>query len=124
MCDAERMSVSVDESARSLRERAQQARAERERRAAQIRADVEAQLRASLPAGGRAWLIGSLAWGEFGERSDVDLVLKDVDAAEASRIEEAVARAAGAPVDLINLDDLPASFRQRVERDGIAIDGR
>jgi len=27
----------------------------------------------------RAWLIGTLAWGGFGERSDVDLVLEGLD---------------------------------------------
>lgn len=118
------MSVSVEESARSLRERALRARAEREDRARRVRADVEMQLRAHLPPEARAWLIGSLAWGEFGERSDVDLVLDGVTDPDASRIEEAVARAAGVEVDLLYLGDLPPSFRQRVERDGIRIDGR
>ena len=40
-----------------------------------------------LPAGTRAWLVGSLAWGGFGERSEVDLVLDGVSGPLATAIE-------------------------------------
>jgi predicted nucleotidyltransferase len=80
-------------------------------------------LRGPLPPGGRAWLIGSLAWGGFGAHSDVDLVLADVDGPRATAIEIAVCKAVGVEVDLLILKDLPQSFRERVEREGMAIHG-
>jgi predicted nucleotidyltransferase len=76
-----------------------------------------------LPVGARAWLVGSLAWGGFGPRSDVDLVLDGVSAAVATDIELAVARAANAPVDLLDLGDLPGDFRERVLAEGVALHG-
>jgi predicted nucleotidyltransferase len=118
------MSVSVDESAQRFQERARQARAAREQHAAEIRAKVESQVRALLPRDARAWLIGSLAWGGFGERSDVDLVLTGVQAADATAIADAVARAAGVEVDLLELEQLPAAFRDRVDREGVPLHGR
>jgi predicted nucleotidyltransferase len=124
MWDAEFMPPSVEESARQFRERGLRARAERERRAAEIRTEVESQLRALLPSGARAWLIGSLVWGGFGERSDVDVVLSGVSAAEETRIEDAVARVARVDVDLLDFDKLPASFQRRIEQEGILIRGR
>lgn len=122
-CDPVGMPLSVEESARKFQERALRARAERERRALEVRAEVEQQVRTLLPAGGRAWLIGSLVWGGFGERSDVDLVLSGVTGPQATVLEEAVARVAHASVDLLQLDELPSSFRQRVEREGVPIHG-
>jgi predicted nucleotidyltransferase len=60
----------------------------REERAARIRVELEAQLKALLPAGARAWLIGSLAWGGFGAYSDVDLVVSGVDALETAELQQ------------------------------------
>ena len=77
-----------------------------------------AVVRGLLPPGGRAWLIGSLAWGGFGAHSDVDLVLADVDGSRATAIEVAVCKAVGVEVDLLMLQHLPQSFRERVEREG------
>jgi predicted nucleotidyltransferase len=117
------MSVSVEESARTFRERALRARAERERRAADLRVEVEHQLRALLPPGARAWLIGSLVWGGFGERSDVDLVVAGLTGSQATLLEDAVSRASGVEVDVLQLDELPAPFRRRVELEGVRIHG-
>lgn len=117
------MPLSAEESARQFQERAQRARAERERRAVEVRAAVEQKVKTLLPPEGRAWLIGSLAWGGFGERSDVDLVISGVTGSEATLLEDAVGRAAHAEVDLLQFDELPASFRDRVEREGVRIDG-
>jgi predicted nucleotidyltransferase len=117
------MPLSAEESARQFQERAQRARAERERRAVEVRAAVEQQVKTLLPPEGRAWLIGSLAWGGFGERSDVDLVISGVTGPQASLLEDAVGRVARATVDVLQLDELPASFRQRVVREGVPIHG-
>ncbi len=77
-----------------------------------------------LPEGGQAWLIGSLAWGGFGERSDIDLVTRGVSGPDATRIEDAITRSTGVGVDLLELEALPPGFRQRVEREGIPLHGR
>lgn len=123
-CDASVMAVDARAAARLVRERAQQARAERERRAAEARRQVQVLVPPLLPEGGRAWLIGSLAWGGFGERSDIDLVTCGVSGPDATRIEDAVARSVGIGVELLELEALPSGFRQRVEREGIPLHGR
>ena len=124
MCDPVTMSVSVEESARAFQERALRARAARERHALEVRAKVEQQVKLLLPPGARAWLIGSLAWGGFGERSDVDLVLAGATECEATLLEDAVSRASGVEVDVLQLDELPAPFRRRVELEGAPLHGR
>jgi predicted nucleotidyltransferase len=83
-----------------------------------------ATVKSQVPAGTRAWLIGSLAWGKFGERSDVDLVLDGVDSMLATSIEAAVCGATQAEVDLLTFEWLPPLFRERVEREGLAIHGQ
>src|SRR5690606_19196516 len=118
------MPVSVEDTVRTLRERERREELQRERHAQRTRAAVEEAVRAHLPAQGRAWLIGSLAWGGFGERSDVDLVLSGVSSAQATEIEDAVVRAGGVAADLLELEDLPASVRELVEREGCAVHGR
>lgn len=106
-----------------LRDEARRRRQAREARAEEVRRRVLEALRRELPPGGEAWLIGSLAWGGFGERSDVDLVLRHVDAAHARVIERSVAAAADAEVELLQLEDLPVNFRARVLAEGIAARG-
>lgn len=101
--------------------RARAARLEREGRAVSVRGEVERAVTRALPAGARIWLIGSLAWGGFGERSDVDLVTAGLTAAQALDLERAVARASGTPVEVLDLDALPAAFRARVLADGIPL---
>ena len=101
---------------RRRRERAQ-GRAERLRRA------VIDQLVAELRAGRfeRAWLIGSLAWGDVHERSDVDVVVEGLAADEAGSLWNELSEASGVPVDLLRLEDLGESFRRRVETEGEAV---
>jgi predicted nucleotidyltransferase len=118
------MAIDAQAAARMLRERAQRARAAREGRAAEALRRVEAMVSPLLPEGGRAWLIGSLAWGGFGERSDIDLVTCGVNGVDATRIEDAVTRSLGVSVDLLELEVLPQGFRQRIEREGIPLHGR
>jgi predicted nucleotidyltransferase len=111
----------LDAAVRILSDRARRRRLARVEREADVREQVAGIVRSHLPTGARAWLIGSLAWGGFGERSDIDLVLEGVDAPTALRIEIAVTRAAQAEVDLLTLDALPEAFRQRVLSEGIAL---
>lgn len=117
------MPVTAREAAVTLRQRSAEAHKWAEIQAAEARARVVAVVRGQLPPGGRAWLIGSLAWGGFGARSDVDLVLADVDGLQATSIEVAASKAVGVEVDLLMLQHLPRSFRERVEREGMAIHG-
>lgn len=70
---------------------------------------------------GRAWLIGSLAWGGFGERSDIDLVVERLGVDAATLLAEQLADATGRAVDVLVLDSLPASFRQRILDEGIDV---
>ncbi len=117
------MSVTPQEAAATLRQRSADARRVAESRAAELRDRTVALVRAQLPSDGRAWLIGSLAWGGFGARSDIDLVLAGVDGRQATSIEIALCTALGLEVDLLTLDALPLSFRERIEREGLAIHG-
>ncbi len=117
------MPVTPQEAAATLRQRSADARLAAERRAANLRDRAVALVRGQLPAGGRAWLIGSLVWGGFGVRSDVDLVLAQVDGQTATSIEVALCTALGLEVDLLRFESLPAPFRERVEREGLAIHG-
>jgi predicted nucleotidyltransferase len=117
------MPVTAREAAATLRQRSAEAHKRAEFQAAEARERVVAVVRGLLPPGGRAWLIGSLAWGGFGVRSDVDLVLADVDGPQTTAIEIAVCKAVGVEVDLLMLQHLPRSFCERVEREGLAIHG-
>jgi predicted nucleotidyltransferase len=69
-----------------------------------------------------AWLVGSLAWGGFGERSDVDVVARGVDAARVGAVWADLMDALDARVDLLRLEDLPEAFRDRVLSEGKRLD--
>ena len=117
------MTVSVDQTVATLRARAKAQRAAQEARAQAVRDRLMQGLRLHLPPGTKAWLIGSLAWGGFGEHSDVDLVLLGADSPSASRLEMSLTRDLAVPVEVLRAEELPASFRARVEQDGIVCDG-
>ncbi len=66
----------------------------------------------------RVILFGSVARGEADEDSDLDLAVEGLPAA---RLFEAMARglrAAGRPVDLLRLEEAPATLRERVLAEG------
>jgi predicted nucleotidyltransferase len=73
-----------------------------------------------------AWLVGSLAWGGFGARSDVDLVVRgaalETLGAIAARAEEKLGPDAQGRIDVLRLEDLPPSFRERVLSTGWRLD--
>jgi predicted nucleotidyltransferase len=122
-CHPDSMPVTPQETAATLRQRSADSRRAAESRAADMRDRTVTLVRGQLPAGGRAWLIGSLAWGAFGVRSDVDIVLANVDGQTTTSIEVALCTALGLEVDLLTFESLPPSFRERVEREGLAIHG-
>ena len=68
------------------------------------------------------WLVGSLAWGNFGERSDVHLVVRGADEARFGALWVAVGDAIESEVNLLRLEDLPAAFAARVLSEGERLD--
>jgi hypothetical protein len=73
------------------------------------------------PPRGRAWLIGSLAWGAFGTRRDIDLVLVDLSDGDETLLESALIRSTDRVIELLRLRDLPPAFQSRVLGDGLEI---
>lgn len=116
------MSDAAARAAEELRRRAALARRTRERSAADLRAKAEHVVRAKLRPDVRAWLIGSLAWGGFGERSDVDVVLEGATDEEATGLDLALALELRIPADVLRIEELDESFAARVRREGARID--
>jgi predicted nucleotidyltransferase len=65
-----------------------------------------------------AWLVGSAAWGGFGVRSDVDVVVRGLEPTACIDVADGLCAAAGVEVDLLRLEDLPERFRARVLAEG------
>jgi hypothetical protein len=118
------MSVTAAQMLHTLRLRSAEAKRQSDADAARARATVVSLVKDALPPRGRAWLVGSLAWGGFGERSDVDLVFDDVADEVQTAIELAITRATKLTVDLLSLRTLSPEFQARVEREGIPLHGR
>jgi len=68
---------------------------------------------------GRAWLFGSYAWGDPGERSDVDIFVEG--RADTIAIASVVGRACGIDVHVVDSGEAPDSLRERITRDGQAL---
>jgi predicted nucleotidyltransferase len=115
------MYPTVAETVALLQQRDAEARSQRQAHALEVRNAVEQIVRNHVKPPARVWLIGSLASGDFGTNSDVDLVLSGVASAELLAIETEVARAANAEVDLLDLEGLPKSFQERILESGLRL---
>ncbi|MGH7329774.1 MAG: nucleotidyltransferase family protein, partial [Polyangiaceae bacterium] len=60
----------------------------------------------------------SLACGDFGIRSDVDVVVADARSELVSEIDDALGRATGRAIDVLVFETLSPSFQERVLRQG------
>lgn len=67
------------------------------------------------------WLFGSLAWGTPFEDSDVDLAVAGLDGAAFDAFATAAFMAIGAPVDVVRLEDAPATLRERILTSGLSV---
>lgn len=117
------MAVTPQDTVRTLLHRTAQQQAHDARRALEIRSGLTELVRSRLPRGARAWLIGSLAWGGFGTRSDADLVFDAIPDSLVTDVEIAGTEKYGIEIDTLILSELPPSFRERVERDGLPLHG-
>ena len=92
-------------------------------RAHRVRGIVNAEVAALLRQGVacRAWLIGSLAWGQFGVRSDVDVVLEGLAIDCIGAVADRIAGRVQCEVDILRLEEIPESFRRRVLAEGVEI---
>jgi predicted nucleotidyltransferase len=70
---------------------------------------------------GRVWLIGTLAWGGFGVRSDVDVVVEHADTDAANALGERLGDLTGRAVDVLVLGALPQTFQARVVAEGLHV---
>jgi predicted nucleotidyltransferase len=96
-------------------------RAQASARRVAVLPDVRAGLARARAAGlcTKAWLFGSYAWGEPGERSDIDLLVEDC--ADPMMVASLVGRACGLDVHVIDLSEAPESLRERVRADGVSL---
>ncbi len=118
------MAVTIEQALATLRARAAKAQAGREVVAARTREQLAIAIEDLLPDDADAWLIGSLAWGGFGEHSDIDVVLRGCSAKTACRVEVALTTALRVAVEVLRFEELPAEFRERVEREGVRLHGK
>lgn len=110
------MSVSSEELARTLVRRAEREHFKsEENRAFCLRAIAQTipELRKELGFG-RVWLIGSLAWGGFGIRSDIDLVVEALPSGAALELAEKLGEGTGRCVDVLSFENLSETFQHRV----------
>jgi predicted nucleotidyltransferase len=68
---------------------------------------------------GAAWLFGSYAWGQPGERSDVDLLVEGCR--DPLRVASVVGQLTRTEVHVVCVEDAPESLRARATRDGVPL---
>ena len=118
------MSVRPEDLAATLLRRHRRELAQHETRAAHLKAVLRDEVALLVREGRirRAWLIGSLAWGAIGLRSDVDVVVEGLAPEQAALLWDRLGERLAAPVDLLRLEDLEPSFRDRVLAEGVRLD--
>jgi hypothetical protein len=96
-------------------------RAAAEARRAEILPAVRAAVGQARAQGacGRAWLFGSYAWGEPGERSDVDILAESCP--DPFLVASIVGRACRIDTPVIDRRDAPASLIDRVDAAGLPL---
>src|SRR5687768_2849262 len=117
------MAVSVAEARLHLQSLERAARAQGEARARRL---LQAMPRAREVLverhGARAvWLFGSLVTGNATAHSDVDLAVEGLPAAAYFKALADLMSVFGGPVDLVCLERAPASLRERVALEGLAL---
>ncbi len=68
---------------------------------------------------GKAWLFGSYAWGEPGERSDIDLLVENCS--DPFTVASLVGRACQRDVHVIEMSEAPPSLQERVRQSGVPL---
>jgi predicted nucleotidyltransferase len=114
------MPVTARDTARHLRACEAAARERGRERAARLVAKVM-EARAVLVGrhgAQRAWLFGSLALGEPTPLSDVDLAVEGLPSSAYFQALADLMTLFGGPVDLVRLEQAPASLRERVLSEG------
>lgn len=113
------------ELAAALVRRHKQALDDERARASEVRSGLEKVICQEGQKGrfSRAFLIGSLARGDFGASSDVDVVVEGLDPNEVGPLYGRLVEALGTEVDLLRLEELPPAFKQRVEEEGALLHG-
>jgi predicted nucleotidyltransferase len=66
----------------------------------------------------RVWLFGSLAWGGFHARSDIDIAVEGLSPKERGVAGAEASRLCGVIVELFPLEEVPKSLAQRVVAEG------
>lgn len=114
------MAVTAAEAARHLRSRAAERARVAEQRAARLMGLVPfaAELLRDRYGAREVVLFGSLATGTFTERSDVDLAVHGIDAADYFAALGDLMALFGGPVDLVRLEQAPPSLVDRVAAEG------
>lgn len=122
-CYAPIVSVSPEDLRQTLLARARAGRAADDARRDGAIAAARRVLRAAAEAGQPqvAWLIGSAAWGGFGARSDLDVVVQGLTVRAAIELGDHIAAEAGIAVDVLRWEELPPAFQARVQRHGIPL---
>ncbi len=117
------MTVTPAELADTLVQRFRAEREAAEARAEEIRRLVSEWARVARSAGliRNAWLIGSLAWGTFGARSDVDIVVEGLPEDREAEVWAELVERLRAEVDLLTIESLPESFARRVRERGLVL---
>ena len=114
------MAVTPEEAVATFIRRQREPREAEEQRARQLKGALSELVREALAKGlfRRAWLIGSLAWGNHGTGSDVDVVVEGLDPEQFGQLWATLVMRLDSAVDLIRLEDLGASFAKRVLAEG------